>query len=946
MKRTRLTSLALVLSAGLMLGLGTQAEAQTFKLSPGLQKKLQAGDQEPVGVIVRFEFANNERGRQNLGQLRSQLARSISGLGPSARILNEAIRSGQGSELWLDQSVYLPLTPRQALALASLPNVREVFENFQVEVPRAVALSAASAPAGTPAHLQQIGAPQAWAAGYKGAGVRIGHLDSGIDASHPELAGKLNSFAEFDAEGNRVNGAAPHDTTNHGTHTAGLLVGKTVGVAPDAKVISALVLPNNSGTFAQVIAGMQYVIDPDGNPATDDGAQVVNMSLGIPGSWNEFRVPVTNMLNAGIVPVFAIGNYGPAAGSTGSPGNLPEAIGVGAVDSAGNVASFSSRGPAIWNINGQNVQVTKPDIAAPGVEITSAFPGGGYGALSGSSQASPIAAGAVALMLQAKPGSSVDAVKNALFTSASNAGAKNNNVGFGQISLPGALSKLGVSLNQPAPAPTPTPTPAPTSSPEPAPAPAPPLPHPAPAPAPTPAPTPAPASELTFAATPNQFSLARGQSRAVQLSANMSVGITVKAADGLQITANGGVITVTNVSAPDGAQTVTLTATTAEAPARTREVTLNITTTGAPAPTPTPAPAPAPTQPAPSQPAPTQPAPAQPAPTGPSGYSLCAVEGSKCDFTGVRDAYFGTAGRYVNGTGTDGFMCTVQEWGVDPAPGVTKGCFIKNLPGAPAPAPTQPTPTQPAPAQPAPTQPAPGRSAAKPRVLLVDDDMGSRNDVTTFLRDAVKANALEGSALLWDTRRGSVPLSEMRRADIVVWATGDSYMNTLSAQDQQTLAQYLQGGGRLLLTGQDIGYDIGHTAFYDQYLGSRFVGDSSGTLSLKTSAPLGTASYRLNAPGSAGNQVYPDVLAATRGAAVAGTWDGHGSAQSVLRDPDPRRARAKGRPAVRAQSAENGSIVLFSPGTFKTVNLGFGLEALSPQDRNVLTGQLFNWLMQ
>lgn len=239
-------------------------------------------------------------------------------------------------------------------------------------------------------------------------------------------------------------------------------------------------LPNNEGTFAEVIAGMQYVLDPDNNADTDDGADVVNMSLGIPGTYDEFIVPLENMLKANVVPVFAIGNFGPASASTGSPGNLPDAIGVGAVDQSGNVASFSSRGPVAWSgkINGVFV---KPDIAAPGVDITSSIPGGKYGAKSGSSQASPITAGAVAVMLSAKPGSSVDSIKNALYTSASNAGSKNNNVGFGLISLPGALGKLGVSVSAPAPAPKPTPAPAPA-----------PTPTPTPTPKPTPAPTPTP----------------------------------------------------------------------------------------------------------------------------------------------------------------------------------------------------------------------------------------------------------------------------------------------------------------------------------------------------------------------------------------------------------------------------------------------------------------------
>ena len=224
-----------------------------------------------------------------------------------------------------------------------------------------------------------------------------------------------------------------------------MLVGNTVGVAPDAKLISALVLPDGSGTFAQVIAGMQWVLDPDNNADTNDGANVVSMSLGLPGTYQEFVVPVKNMLKAGVVPVFAIGNFGPTAGSTGSPGNIPDVIGVGAVDQQGQVASFSSRGPVAWT-GAYSGTFVKPDVAAPGVAITSSFPGGGYGSLSGSSQAAPIAAGVVAVMLGAKPGTSVDAIKNALYQSASNNGAKNNNTGYGLINLPGALGKLGVKV--------------------------------------------------------------------------------------------------------------------------------------------------------------------------------------------------------------------------------------------------------------------------------------------------------------------------------------------------------------------------------------------------------------------------------------------------------------------------------------------------------------------
>ncbi|WP_188968773.1 S8 family peptidase [Deinococcus aerolatus] len=885
---------SLLLGAALLMGGLSLSSAGAAGLSPTLLERAKRGDQSKVGVIVRFQFGNDARGRAQLKNLRSQLNGRLDQLGSAAGFLASAIKSGQATSLWLDQSVYLPLTPVQARALAALPFVTDVFENFKVQIPkpqRAVALSASAAAAGEPWHLAKIGAPQAWAAGFKGQGIKIGHLDSGIDPSHPQLAGKIASFAEFDGEGNRKSSSV-HDSTDHGTHTAGLLVGDTVGVAPSARVISALVLPNNEGTFAQVIAGMQYVLDPDNNADTDDGADVVNMSLGIPGTFDEFIVPVENMLKANVVPVFAIGNFGPASSSTGSPGNLPDAIGVGAVDQSGNVASFSSRGPVAWSGRISGV-FTKPDIAAPGQDITSAIPGNKYGAKSGSSQASPITAGAVALLLSAKPGSSVDAIKNALYTSASNAGAKNNNVGFGLISVPGALGKLGASVGSPAPAPKPTPAPAPAPAPTPPPAPTPaPAPKPTPAPAPTPTPPPAP--------TP--------------------------------------------------------------------------TPTPPPAPTPTPPPAPKPT--------PTPPPSGNKTPTGPAGYDLCAVEGQKCNFSGQRLAAFGTEGQYATGTGTDGFNCTVAEWGRDPAPGKFKGCFIKPVPGASVPAP-RPTPAPtPAPA------PAPAPSAGKPRVLLVDDDMGVGADVTSALRDALKANAASGGAFVWNVQaQGAVPLSEMRKADIVVWASGEQYQNTITASDQNTLRQYLAAGGRLLVTGQDIGYDIGEGDFYRSILKTRLVADSSGTAKFVTSGAFGNTAFTLNAAGSAQNQVYPDVIADLGGSATVASWGsananaGTITAQSIKVDSNRGRAAQKqqdprglveqlagrivgaalgqifgnsqaSQPArggrVSAQSAgENaGAIVANDAGRYRTVNMGFGLEGLTPGSRNILVKTAFDWLMR
>jgi subtilisin family serine protease len=448
----------------------TLAALATVQSAPGrinseLLRKLRANPNSSFDVILRFDRVAPPRGAS-----RAEVIRALQGdLGAELKQVNAVISSyglklvvDSKDTLWLDSSVLVRLPGKAIEVLGAISSVDLIFENFAVRIPKVMAQSAGSAPAGTPWHLERVGAAQAWAAGFKGAGVRVGHLDTGIDATHPELAGRLEAFAEFDAKGDRVVGAKPHDTSNHGTHTAGLIAGAKVGVAPESKLLSALVLPDGAGTFAQVIAGMQWVLDPDGNPATDDGAKIVSMSLGLPGNVTEFAEPTANLIRAGVVPVFAAGNFGPNAGTIASPGNLQEPITVGAIDSRNALAAFSSRGPV--NLNGSSY--SKPDVLAPGVNVTSLAPGGGYISLTGTSQAAPIVAGIAALLRGAKPSADWQTIKNAVLAGARGSGDANA-VGRGVVFAPGALEALGMNAAKPEPKPAdPKPTPT-TAQPEP-----------------------------------------------------------------------------------------------------------------------------------------------------------------------------------------------------------------------------------------------------------------------------------------------------------------------------------------------------------------------------------------------------------------------------------------------------------------------------------------------
>jgi subtilisin family serine protease len=152
-------------------------------------------------------------------------------------------------------------------------------------------------------------------------------------------------------------------------------------------------LQTRSGSYSAVNAGIERAVDPDGNPATDDGAHVINMSLGGGGNPDDPVCQATdNAVAAGVVVAVAAGNSGSGYQTLGSPGMARQALTVGATDKSDKIAYFSSRGPAPFTLQ------IKPEITAPGVAITSTVPRGscslcdasGYKALNGTSMATPM----------------------------------------------------------------------------------------------------------------------------------------------------------------------------------------------------------------------------------------------------------------------------------------------------------------------------------------------------------------------------------------------------------------------------------------------------------------------------------------------------------------------------------------------------------------------------
>jgi subtilisin family serine protease len=261
--------------------------------------------------------------------------------------------------------------------------------------------------------VPQVGAPQLWQSGYTGTGVTVAILDSGIDATHPDLVGQVAGVRDF--TGSVVVG----DPVGHGTHVASTIAGTGAasngryrGVAPGAKLLDARVCERRGCQESAILAGMQW--------AAERGARVVNLSLGSADRPGVDPIEeAVNRLSAehNMLFVVSAGNDGELHLPVSSPSTADAALSVGAVDKSDRLADFSSRGPRPGD------GVLKPDVTAPGVGIVAARSATGtigtpvgdrYTQLSGTSMAAPHVAGAASLLMHAHPDWPAARVKAAL----------------------------------------------------------------------------------------------------------------------------------------------------------------------------------------------------------------------------------------------------------------------------------------------------------------------------------------------------------------------------------------------------------------------------------------------------------------------------------------------------------------------------------------------------
>jgi serine protease AprX len=290
-----------------------------------------------------------------------------------------------------------------------------------------------------------INAPAVWNLGYGGNGIKVAVLDTGIDKNHPALAGKVID------EVSTVDGEGVDEPGSHGTHCAGIIASNNAtykGVSPDVDLINVKVLDRlGHGEADEVVMGIQEAIDR--------GADVISMSLGWSHIGNGWECSdgycilceaANNAVKAGVVMVVAAGNENNAKSTAGGdtnlrcPGNAKSVITVGGTDKNDQMYdiwtySASSTGPASYGLS-------KPDIVAPGVSITSTVLNNQWGSKTGTSMSTPHVAGLCALMLDKNPTLSHSDIKDVLKTTAIDLGFQQNQQGAGRVNAEAAVKAV------------------------------------------------------------------------------------------------------------------------------------------------------------------------------------------------------------------------------------------------------------------------------------------------------------------------------------------------------------------------------------------------------------------------------------------------------------------------------------------------------------------------
>jgi subtilisin family serine protease len=376
------------------------------------------------------------------------------------------VQANSISPLWATNAIYCKANLLALQKLSQRPELEHIepdlpVRQFDIEEQSAAPMK----PDGREFHHDSTRASFLWELGYYGYGQSALIIDSGVDGTHPSLAGNFrgqyvgNNQAWFDRSGNTPQ---PNDCGTHGTHVAGIVVGidpltnDTTGAAPDATWMGAPALRGGNCSGSQfTIQSLQWALNPDGDPSTvEDMPAVINNSWGTPydevsiGFCTSVWQEVLNSLEAaGIAVVFAAGNDGndgdtTISGQAGINTNLVNSFSVGLINSNNWVVWYSSRGPS--NCGGTGSLEIKPEVSAYGAAIRAAEAGGGYIFQTGTSMSAPVVSGNLLLLKEAFPYLTGQELKLALYFTATDLGiaGEDNTYGMGVINTQAAYQYL------------------------------------------------------------------------------------------------------------------------------------------------------------------------------------------------------------------------------------------------------------------------------------------------------------------------------------------------------------------------------------------------------------------------------------------------------------------------------------------------------------------------
>jgi bacillopeptidase F len=430
--------------------------AMAGEITPELQSALQSlGSNKEISVIITLSDKVDSALFKDTDKYirRSKLINALRSKADSTQEPLKVFLEGRGVKrlisFWIINGMAVKAKVKLIRELKNYPGVESIQLDDILNAPE----TSYSTAVVSEWNLNTIRTPEIWNLGYTGEGTVIASMDTGVDVNHPDLNSKwrggTNSwFDPYNEHG------TPYDPFGHGTQTMGVMVGGSnggtaIGVAPESKWIAVKIF-NDAGvaSFSGIHLGFQWLLDPDGDPATSDTPDVVNNSWGLASNYGvcimEFENDIRVLKAADIAVVFSAGNGGPGLFSSLSPANYQESFSIGATDMNNVIAGFSSRGPSACDGS------TYPGIVAPGVNIkTSDLTFGGvfpdsYVTVDGTSIAAPHVSGVMALLLSAFPGLQVSELEAALKTSSTDlgAGGPDSDYGYGLIDAVNAYNYL------------------------------------------------------------------------------------------------------------------------------------------------------------------------------------------------------------------------------------------------------------------------------------------------------------------------------------------------------------------------------------------------------------------------------------------------------------------------------------------------------------------------